>query len=85
MPVSGWAMTFLHRPWHRRHFALPSFEPAPLEFEAEFGEPLAHSAPEAGQLRAPTERHLRAVQDSRPVDAADELRQALSQLRRSLG
>ena len=77
-------MTFLHKPWRRRDFALPSFEPAPLEFEAEFGEPLARSAPDTGQHRAPVERHLRAVQDSRPVDAAAELRQALSQLRRSL-
>lgn len=77
-------MGFLHRPWPRRDFALPSFDPAPLEFGAEFDEPQTRSAPEAGQLRAPAERRLRAVQDIRPVDAATELRQALSQLRRSL-
>lgn len=78
-------MKFLHKRWSRRGFALPSFEPAPLEFEAELDEPLTRSALEAGQLGAPTERHLRAVQDSRPVDAAAELRQALFQIRRSLG
>lgn len=77
-------MTFLHKPWHRRGFSLASFELAPLEFEAEFDEPLADSAPAAGELRAPAGRHLRVVHDSRTIDAAAELRQALSQLRRSL-
>lgn len=77
-------MAFLNKPWRWRDFALPSFEPAPLQFEAEFDEPLSTSAPQAGQLREPAGRHLCAVQDSRPVDAAAELRQALSQLRRSL-
>lgn len=77
-------MGFLHRPWPRRDFALPSFDPAPLEFEAEFAEPQTRSAPEGGQLRAPAGRRLRAVQDIRPIDAVAELRLALSQLRRSL-
>jgi hypothetical protein len=77
-------MAFLHTPWRRRHFALPSFDPSPLEFGPEFDEPPARSAPQAGQLREPAGRHLCAMQDSRPLDAAAELRQALSQLRRSL-
>lgn len=77
-------MTFLHKPWHRRGFSLASFELAPLEFEAESDEPLARSAHDAGHHRAPAERHLCAVQEGGPIDAAAELRQALAQVRRSL-
>ena len=42
--------------------------------------------PTAGELQARIERHLHRVQDCAPtVDAAAELRDALAELRRSLG
>lgn len=78
-------MAFVHRSWLRRDFTLPSFEPTPLEFEPEADELSADPAPEAGGLRRPTsERRLHAVEQGPTIDAATELRQALSQLRRSL-
>lgn len=77
-------MTFGHWPWIRRDFALPSFEPASLEFE-ELEERLSDPAADAGELRAPASGHTCAVGDTvPPIDAAAELRQALSEIRRSL-
>lgn len=79
-------MAFVHRPWLRRDFALPTFEPAPLEFEPEADERSADPALEAGGLRHPrSERRLHAVEQGATIDAAAELRQALQELRRSLG
>lgn len=64
-------MAFPRTPWHRRGFSLPRFELAPLEFAADAVE---------------LDRNLHSVQDrGRPIDAAAELSQALTELRRSLG
>lgn len=79
-------MAFVHRAWLRRDFALPAFEPAPLEFEPEADEPAADPEPQPGRLARPTsERRLHSVKHGRAIDAAAELRQALQELRRSLG
>jgi hypothetical protein len=46
---------------------------------------LVHAAPTAGELRASIERHLQSNQrQPRRADAAEELRSALADLRRSL-
>jgi len=48
---------------------------------------LSGSAPTAGELRESIERHLDSTQEieTTPVDAVDDLRSALAELRRSLG
>lgn len=79
-------MAFLHRSWLRRDFALPTFEPAPLEFEPEADEPSADPASEADGFPQPRSEHrLQAEEQGATIDAAAELRQALFELRRSLG
>lgn len=92
--------------WPPSQFSLPPFELAPLEFEAQAGEPfdellldevvarigpdadavaVTQPMPTAGELRDSIERHLRGARHNAPaVDAADELRQALAELRRSI-
>lgn len=48
--------------------------------------PVMQPMPTAGELRDSIERHLRGARQSAPaVDAADELREALAELRRSIG
>ena len=85
----------------RRAFTLPDFELAPLDFIANddlvLDEVVASLGPEPerstlaavptpGELRQSIERHLRAVEPPVPAaDATDELRDALAQLRRSIG
>ena len=82
-----------------RAFPLPPFELVPLEFD-QGGEPdellldqpvsqrspsAPCSVPTAGELRESIERHLRGDgAGTRRADAADELRNALADLRRSL-
>lgn len=84
----------------RRAFSLPEFALEPLDFIAQdelvLDEVVASIGPEpapaplaavptAGELRHRIERHLRAVERPSPqADAADELRDALAQLRRSI-
>ncbi|HET9811064.1 MAG TPA: hypothetical protein VFP53_05130 [Sphingomicrobium sp.] len=47
---------------------------------------VVHSAPTAGELRESIERHLEVSKQAPPqIDAADELRNALAELRRSIG
>jgi len=92
-------LTDLLRP--RRNFPIPPFELPPLEFEAEdellldsIVESIGPVAPAseilpaatAGELRDRIETHLRVAGERQPeTDAAEELRLALAQLRRSLG
>ena len=83
----------------RRAFQLAQFELVPLEFgeagdsdELLLDEPVEQAAPPvlrvvptAGELHESIERHLRGDgEDKRRADAADELRNALAELRRSL-
>ena len=80
----------------RRAFALPHFELPPLEFEDDellldqaVAEPTpVHESPRplptAGELRESIERNLQGSDRPR-FDASDELREALADLRRSLG
>ncbi|MGI8704488.1 MAG: hypothetical protein ACR2JJ_01585 [Sphingomicrobium sp.] len=64
-------MELLHKLWMTRDYTLPQFEPAPLEFD-----PDANAA--GVQL-------IGAVQHSAPpLSPADDLRNALAELRRSL-
>ena len=99
-------MDRLHWLWPGREFRLPTFAPAPLEFDSDGAGsdslllddvvtrigPAASSqtaretlVPTPGELQARVERHLR---DSRAAaagaDAANELRDALAELRRSV-
>ena len=92
-------MPILDQLFARRDFSLAYFELLPLEFD-EAGEadellldqPAGHCTPNAasaiptaGELRESIERHLRGDSASaRRADAADELRNALAELRRSL-
>lgn len=85
----------------RRAFSLPEFELAPLDVLLEdalvLDDVVASIGPEpdrsplievptAGELRQSIERHLRAGNaPTPPSDSADELRDALAQLRRSIG
>ncbi len=91
-------MTFLIRLLAHREFSLPEFNLAPLAFELGCSpdDELAGTTPSApasrspGEIRESIERHLRLVraEDDPPLleqDAVDELRDALAELRRSLG
>ena len=92
-------MPILDQLFARRAFPLAPFELVPLEFDKEheagellLDQPVTHVAPStpcavptAGELRESIERHLRdAEAGARRTDAADELRNALAELRRSL-
>ena len=78
----------------RRAFPLPPFDLVPLEFDEDckvgellLDQPAAPSCavPTAGELRESIERHLRGAGSGAPrTDAADELRDALAALRRTL-
>lgn len=78
----------------RRSFPLPPFEVVPLEFDEDcaagellLDQPAAPpcAVPTAGELRESIERHLRGAGAGAPrSDAADELRDALAELRRTL-
>lgn len=88
-------MAFLTRLLSRRQFPLPQFDLAPLAFEigcAPADDPVeVDSIPRTpGEMRESIERHLRLVraEDEQPLlehDAVDELRDAIAELRRSLG
>jgi len=94
-------MRFLSRLLYRQSFAIPPFEPVPFEFEemdellldrvadsmnaGSKPTPPGFSAETPGELRERIEIHLGNGRASPPVDAADELRHALSDIRRSLG
>ena len=86
--------------WPRRDFRLPAFDLAPLEFDLEeladelllttavaSGAAgvvhLVHPHPTPGELNARIQHHLDRARP--PQDAAGELRDALADLRRSLG
>ena len=91
-------MAFLTRLLGRRAFPLPQFDLAPLAFE--LGRPARDEVPDPvavppaprtpGEMRASIERHLRLAkrEDDAPLleqDAVEELREALAELRRSIG
>ena len=89
-------MAFLTRLLSRRQFPLAQFDLAPLAFElgrscederAGTGVPRPITP---GEMRESIERHLRLVkrEDDSPLfeqDAVDELREAIAELRRSIG
>ena len=91
-------MAFLTRLLSRRQFPLAQFDLAPLAFE--LGRPCEDeragtSVPQPhpitpGEMRESIERHLRLIkrEDDSPLleqDAVDELREAIAELRRSIG
>jgi hypothetical protein len=88
-------MAFLTRLLSRREFPLAQFDLAPLAFELQRtpADEVGETAPlprTPGEMRESVERHLRLVraEDDLPLleqDAVDELREAISELRRSLG
>lgn len=91
-------MAFLTRLLGRRAFPLPQFDLAPLAFELGRSPEEKPSNTKAvappprtpGEMRETIERHLRLARraDDQPLleqDAVDELREALAELRRSIG
>jgi hypothetical protein len=88
-------MAFLTRLLSRRNFPIPQFDLAPLAFElsrapADAPGDTAPLPGTPGEMRESIERHLRLVrsEDEQPLleqDAVNELRDAIAELRRSLG
>jgi hypothetical protein len=91
-------MAFLTSLLSRRQFPLAQFDLAPLAFELGRsceGEQAGNSVPQPhpitpGEMRESIERHLRLIkrEDDSPLleqDAVDELREAIAELRRSIG
>lgn len=66
-----------------RRFRLAQFEPVPMEFEGQWVAQDGVQLPTAGELHLSIERHL-SNEGAGDTDAADELRNALAELRRSL-
>lgn len=79
-------MALLTRIFARQPFSLPDFALAPLEFETGPGALAEPQMPTPGELRERIELHLNGGAPAiAGTDAAAELRDALLELRRSLG